>query len=224
MSKPRNGLPYIWCTWLTPFLSGDRNCWWAPFFQAHHQDIASPEDRSFDLTSWTAQHSAMVRARADELIAQGWTVYLEDQNDFKLKGKTAILSGKMDILAIKDQHVLVIDCKTGKEKDDAVWQVIIYLYAAPKHAAIREREDRASLTISGEVAYKHRRVEVPPLSDPRQAQSLPTLFAAIAKAAGHNVPDYRPSAKECRTCKISKADCAKRIELAEDPKTDVTEF
>lgn len=214
MALVRGGLPYIWVTWLTPFLAGERSCEWAPWFQSRHTDIASPEQRSFDLRMWTAEHNAMVKARADELRAEGYRVYLEDQNDFKLVGSTAILSGKADIVALKlipesggIYIVLMVDCKTGKEKDQDVWQVLIYTYAVPKKHPVFVGEDRSKFLIKGEVHYKTKRVEVPCINQ----QQADHLFKTIQRVAGQ-APERRPSHKECLGCKISREDCPDRIE------------
>jgi hypothetical protein len=61
----RNGLPYIWVTWLTKLLAGEDQCQYAPWFKAHFK--FDKVDRGFDLAAWTAEHAAMVRARAIEL-------------------------------------------------------------------------------------------------------------------------------------------------------------
>lgn len=52
---------------------------------------------SFDLAKWTAEHTQLVRARQATLEAQGFTVYTEAQNAFKLTSETGIqVSGKPD--------------------------------------------------------------------------------------------------------------------------------
>jgi hypothetical protein len=220
VSTKRNGLPYIWVSWLTPFIAGERNCWFAPWFQSRHSNIASPEERSVDLTVWTAEHNKMLHERVEELKADGWTVYVEDQNDFKLRGVTATLSGKIDILAIKGTNVLIIDCKTGREKDADRWQVLIYLYAAPRfHPALKERPNKAYMHYSGEVQYKNKRVYVPG----SRSDLNGLIFKGIASVAGAQ-PDTTPSGKECRYCKLSKADCPDRIEQGSDPTTATEDF
>lgn len=219
MAVARGGLPYFWTTWITPFLAGERSCEWSPWFQSRHTEIAEPEDRSFDLRMWTAEHNAMVHARAAELKEQGWTVYLEDQNDFKLKGSTGILSGKADIVAARGFDRLVVDCKTGREYDKDVWQVIIYLYAIPRKHPAFVGYDQSQIRFTGEVQYKKKRVAVPALTETQKEH----LFATIRRFAGDVEPERRPSFKECRGCKISKADCPVRVETEEQP-TEVREF
>jgi CRISPR/Cas system-associated exonuclease Cas4 (RecB family) len=199
-------------------MAGERHCWYAPWFQARHSHIQDPRPRSTDLSQWTAEHGLMVQQRADQLRAEGWEVYLEDQNSFKLKGKQAILSGKIDILAIAPDRsrALVIDCKTGSEKDADLEQVVIYCYAAPKfHPAIR---CTPGLIVTGEVQY---RTQTKPIVPPPPAYVR--LFDAMARIVGPE-PPKAPSFAECRFCKLSKADCADRVDEDMQPQTEVQEF
>ena len=98
MSQPRDE-PYIWVTWLGKLLAGDAHCEWALWFRAHHT-YDKQKDETFDLTAWKAGHGEFVRVRAAELRAAGYTVFVEDQNRFALKGKAATVGGKPDIVAV----------------------------------------------------------------------------------------------------------------------------
>ena len=44
----------------------------------------------------------------------GYTVYVENQNSFRLRGRQATLGGKPDLIAVKNADAVIIDAKTGR--------------------------------------------------------------------------------------------------------------
>lgn len=75
-------------------------------------------------------------------------MWVEDQNKFTIRGRTATLAGKPDLVAIKGEVVRVIDCKTGSRKGSDFLQVLIYLLLLPRvHPECRGK------LLSGEVRY-----------------------------------------------------------------------
>ena len=74
---------YVWPSWVTSLISGDKSCVWSAWFKAHFTSYEKV-DSDFDLVKWTADHAALVRLRADELRAEGFIVTEEDQNAFKI--------------------------------------------------------------------------------------------------------------------------------------------
>ena len=87
---------------------------------------------------------------------QSYEVSVEGQNRFTLRGKTAVLGGKPDLIARKGDEAMVIDMKTGRPSPSHAVQVALYLYALPK-ALERYR----GLTFAGQVAYPDHTVDVP---------------------------------------------------------------
>lgn len=217
-TTPRHGKPYVYVTWITGVLAGDRDCAWAPWFKAHFRADKRP-DRTFDLAAWTAEHVAMVQARAAELVADGWRVTVEGANDFRLYGKTAILSGKPDIVAIRGAEVLVVDCKTGKQRHSDFWQVLVYMLALP-----RVREDVVGLRLSGEVCYRDQRITVTPeeLNGDREAR----IFDVLRQCGSDDRPAHAPSRHECAFCDITDSDCPERfVDMTpEEPVAVAAEF
>src|SRR5262249_51199295 len=137
----------------------------------------------------------------------GWTVTLEDQNEFKYEGATATLAGKPDIVATKGTLAKVIDGKTGRQRDSDIWQVFTYLFAFPKC-----RPDIVGgRQIDGEVHYNagDERVDVPhsDLSDERVAH----LVKLIRLVASDTPPAKAPSRHECERCNIGPSDCPERF-------------
>jgi len=142
VATPRNG-SYIWVTWITGLLSGDRHCLWSAWYRAHFKDYER-RPTSFDLAAWTATHAEMVRTRADALRAEGYEVYVEDQNKFCLRGRAATLGGVPDLVALKDapdggREALVVDCKSGRQRNSDFFQVLTYMLVLPlTHPALRD--------------------------------------------------------------------------------------
>lgn len=203
MSVARGGRPYVWVTWLTAFLAGEAHCQWAPWFKARHRYTKVPTD--FDLAAWSAEHDALVTARAHALTADGWLVRVEDQNAFKVIGQTAVLSGKPDIAAIRSGELLVVDCKTGQQRHKDWWQMLVYFYACELVAPLGDWT-----TMRGELQYLDRTVpvEFDALTPARRSRIIETLQAVGQPLA----PASTPSAKECGFCDITGGDCSARVE------------
>lgn len=209
----RSGLPYVWPTWLTGLLSGDKQCQWALWYRAHFK-YEKRRDDSFDSASWSAGHQALAMRRLKELSADGWTVKVEAQNDFRLKGKTALLSGKPDLIATRGNEALVVDAKTGRQRASDFWQVLIYMVAVPRSVPDIPR-------LRGEVCYEHTSVDIAPEElTPEREESI---FAMLRLAGQDTAPAHTPSRNECRFCDI--ADCRERFnETAEEHFVEVANF
>lgn len=198
--------PYIWTTWLTGLLSTDDSCRWAGWFKAHFT-FTKVERPDTALTKWKAEHGDMVSARAAQLVADGWTVTIEDQNKFTLRGKTATLSGKPDILATKAGELRVVDCKSGSRKDKDFWQVAIYLVMLPlTHPALVF--DRR---LVGELVYRDQVITIQPEEMTPDVKAR--ITAQILESGGLLPPAKVPSERECGFCDIGTADCDARLEL-----------
>jgi len=195
--------PFVWVTWLSKLMAGERQCQWASWFRSHYEWNKVPS--GCDLARWTADHAELLRSRRAALEAQGFTVYAEDQNSFTLTGKTGIeVSGKPDIVAIRGQEAYVEDCKTGTPRHSDHLQVLVYMLSLPHvegHCKGRKLE--------GRIVYKNMVVDVP-LS--RIDNVLRELFRKTILTIGGPEPAKKvPSWGECRYCDISKADCPERI-------------
>jgi hypothetical protein len=208
----RPGVPYVWCSWLVKALAGESQCLYQPWLKAHFKYDKRP-DTTFNLAAWTAEHDALVQTRAKELRSQGWIVTLERQNALKLQGKTAILAGQPDLVAVRDGDTLVVDGKTGQQRHADWWQVLIYMLILP-----RVREDLVGLR--GEVCYKDHRIAVEPheLTTAR-AESI---YALVREVAATIPLPTMPSQKECAWCDI--ADCQARYVETGHERVLVSEF
>ena len=167
--------PYIWVTWLTKLMEGESQCLWASWFRAHYKWDKLPGE--FDLAKWTAEHNALVHARRKQLQAEGVTVYVEDQNSFRIEGKTGIVvSGKADIVAVTEEAAFVEDCKTGNPKNSDHMQVMIYLLMLP--VAVDHCKGRS---LEGRIAYKDSTIDVP---SSKIADGLKQLFKKTVLKVG----------------------------------------
>jgi hypothetical protein len=196
-TSPRSGLPYVWVTWLTSLLCGDAQCFYAPWFKSHFKYDKVPSD--FSLAAWQVEHAALVQEAAERMKVDGWTVTLENQNAFRLTGKTAILAGKPDAIGRKGNRVRIVDCKTGQPSNRDWVQVCIYLIAVPL------AWNRPGLVVEGEVVYKTHTVSIAH-EEPQQVRDR--LFALLRRVGSDVRPDPVPSERECEWCDI--AECAVR--------------
>lgn len=215
--------PYIWVTWITGLLAGDDLCQWAAWFKAHNQgyDKRARSDGAL-LVQWKAAHAEQVRDRAAQLQAEGWLVFLEQQNRLRLRGHVAELAGAADIVAVKmpaegagpkaPVEALIVDVKSGKERDKDVWQVFVYMRFLPLvHDVLRHYQDR--LVLHGEVRYPNGSVEFNGKSINEKSQAR--IKAVIQTVAGVDQPRRVPSESECLYCDI--AQCPDRIVSTRTP-------
>ena len=126
--------PYIWATWLPRLLTGDRSCEWAIWFKARYQGWTR-QPKGFDQSQWLLDHTALLNQTKAEWEERGYVVYVEAQNSFRLRGRTATLAGRPDLIVDRDDDALIIDVKTGQEQPWHTVQLQIYQYALPNSAA-----------------------------------------------------------------------------------------
>lgn len=205
VDRPRRE-PYVWVTWLTKLLAGESRCVWRTWYKACFKYEKRPEDESRKgfFAEWTAKHDALQQARIKSLEAAGYLVRMEEAAEFKLKGKAGTLSGKPDIVAIKDAApILVEDTKAGRQRESDAWQVLIYLLALPL-TWLRG----ADQPLQGNVVYKDQRiVPVRALAGPER-EAISNLLKTVTNRDVE--PARAPSWSECRYCDI--ANCPERVE------------
>ena len=132
----------------------------------------------FDLAQWRIRHTALLNEQKAEWLDSGCTVYVEDQNAFRLRGCSATLAGKPDLIVVNNNsnHARVINVKAGQGQDWHRIQVMIYLYAIP-HALPQYR----NFSIAGEVVYPRGTRRIPQGGLPTSfAQDLTKLFHSLA--------------------------------------------
>jgi CRISPR/Cas system-associated exonuclease Cas4 (RecB family) len=203
MATRRTGKAAIWVTWLAKLLGGHR-CIYSAWFKSHYR-YDKFEEQALDLVKWNREHNALMAARVKELEADGWTVMVEDQNAFKLEGEVAVVAGKPDIVATKPGQVLVVDGKTGRERESDLWQVLFYLFAIPK-----SRPDLKG-DLVGEVQYAKGDVRITVTPADLDETRMEQLVGLIKTVAGSVPPPKAPSRAECKVCNIGHRDCPQRV-------------
>ena len=196
--------PNVWATTPAKLMAGDQQCQFAAYLKAKYRVPKRPSD--FDLATWTAEHNTMVQARAKSLKAEGYTVYLEGQNAFRLVGKTgAVLAGRPDIVAVRGDEALVVDCKTGQPRAGDTYQVLLYMYVLPK-----SHDTCTGKAVSGEIMYTTGSVDIPP--EAVNEAFIAQFGATMQQILADEPPLAAPSFYECRFCDIGAAHCPYRVD------------
>ena len=203
--------PSIWATWLPRLLTGENSCEWAIWFKAHYQNWERvPSD--FDQAQWMLNHTALLNERRANWEIGGYSVEVEGQNGFHLRGRSATLSGKPDIIAHRDDEAVIVDAKTGHESPSHAVQVMIYLYAVP-----RAFERYRNAKLRGQVTYRDHTTLIS--AEAVDDQFIQNLGALIRRLSADEPARRVPSRQECRFCDISAADCPDRVEAVPEPES-----
>ncbi len=198
MAQLRATGPYVWVTWLPRLLSGESSCEWASWFKAQHEGWSRmPSD--FDQTGWLLNHTTLLNEQRERWELQGYSVLTEGQNSFNLRGSSAVLAGKPDLVARRRDQITVIDAKTGRPRPAHSAQVLIYMYALP-----RALERYKGLRTAGQVAYPDHAVDVP--TDAVDRRFVENLGGLIHRLASQMPARRVASPAECRFCEITPAD------------------
>ena len=208
--------PYIWATWLARLLAGEAHCDWAGWFRSHYQDWVKPTS-DFDSARWMMDHTALVKEARESREALGYQVFTEDQNSFTLRGKSATLAGKPDLIAVKGNDLVIVDAKTGRPNPAHSAQVMIYQYALPKAL-----EQYRGIEFRGHVIYPDGNIQIPVSGLDRKF--IDRLGALIRRLADENPARRVPSASECRWCDITREDCPERVEEIEATEGTTEDF
>ena len=69
---------------------------------------------TFDATTWQLNHTALLNQIRTRLEGENETVFTENQNAFTLRGSSATLGGKPDLITSSDKSGTIYDAKTGR--------------------------------------------------------------------------------------------------------------
>ena len=216
MAQLRATGPYIWVTWLPRLLSGGSSCEWSSWFKVQHEGWSwSRMPSDFDQTDWLLNHTALLNQLRENWELQGYSVLTEGQNSFNLRGSSAVLAGKPDLVARRRDQITVIDAKTGRPSPAHTAQVLIYMYALPLAL-----ERYKGLSIAGQVAYPDHVVDI--RADAVEGRFVENLGGLIRRLASQMPARRVPSPGECRFCEITPADCPDRADEGPPPEEGTT--
>lgn len=205
LPKPRPK-QFIWVTWLAKVLAEETKCIYSIQQLTNYQFPKQPNN--YD----SSEHDEKVIQRAIILQEQGFTVYVEYQNSFKVNGKTydVCVSGRPDIVAVKDDWVIVEDIKTGKRKNSHKMQVLLYMLLLPLAS---ETQDICHKQIPhGRLIYSDGIVDIPAWQvDDKFRKRLREAIATISTSKSLKP---KPSYWECRYCSISHAHCQAKMAIS----------
>ena len=206
MPTPRSS-PWVTVTQLKRLLVGESQCEWASWFMAHYQrapDEYVPSD--FNTAQYNMNHTALMRVVRARLEGDGYEVFSEGQNDFRLLGNTgAYLAGRPDFIAIKDTTGMIVDAKTGQPRDSDSAQVLLYMWAVPR--ALVQFKD---VDFTGRLVYPTHTLDISNRSI--DANFIANFGDLMKRVIAAEPARLIPSGGECRFCNITQANCDKRIE------------
>src|SRR5262249_15758054 len=150
-------------------------------------------------SEWKEEHNQMVEEQAAALRADGYMVSVEKENSFKVHGKNGVtLSGTPDLVAVREGHVIVIDCKTGQQRHSDEQQVLIYMRMLPLYSSRYQ-----GLVIRGRVQYRDSpQVDLGP--EKLNTQFDTKLRDVMNYVTGAAEPGRTPSLQECGYCKLTQ--------------------
>ena len=196
--------PYIWVTWLTKLLVGENSCEWAAWFRSRHEIWSYEKVQStFDATTWQLNHTALLNPIRTRLKGENETILTENQNAFTLRGSSATLGGKPDLITSSDKSGPIYDAKTGRPSPSHHIQIMVYMYAVP-----RALGQYKGVSFDGKVVYEDHEVQIP--STAIDQSFIDNLGQLIRRVAGATPARKVPSPMECGFCNITKADCPER--------------
>ena len=204
MAELRAGGPYIWITWLTKLLVGENSCEWSAWFKAQHEGWSWQKVPStFDPAAWQIEHTAKINEYRQKWEEHGYTVFTENQNSFVLRGRSAVLGGKPDLIARMGDAGTIIEIKTGQPSPSHSVQAMLYMYGVP-----RALGQYRGMKFSGKIVYPDHEVDIPASAiDDKFVGNMSQLVLRLASAT----PARKvPSPMECGFCNITSLDCAER--------------
>ena len=201
-------------------LSEEDSCEWrAQFLSRHTWDSweKMPDAEGEGLANWKLRHPEVLFETREKWRADDYTVYSENENRFRLKGRAGTLFiGKPDLVARKGDEGIIIDVKTGMPREADIFQVMCYMWGVP----LDQNLNHHGVKFDGLLVYDDgttRRISAAAIDE----AFVERLGRLITRVAGEAPAVKAPSWQECQFCKITSTDCPERVE--EEPEATGTE-
>ena len=165
------------------------------------------------------EHTSLVNNEREALERIGYNVYIESQNLFRLKGQTATIVGKPDLIGEKYHEILISDAKTGKPEP--------FPPGAGAHLPVRCSQDLPAVTGQGHPRPGQVRYPDSYAGSPASAvnpEFVGNMGALIRRLAADESARRALSPQEYRFCDISKEDCPARIDVDYVPEGATDDF
>ena len=204
MPTAQRDFPYIWATWLPRLLTSENSCEWAIWFKAHYRDWPKPPS-DFDQAQWLLDHTALLNEQKPHWEASGYDVFVERQNSFQIRGQTATLAGRPDLLVVNDDHASIIDVKPRPRET---------LARCPDHD-LPVRNSKSPAAVPAHQFSRRGRVPDPHRTSAQGRTARPVRPQPRIRhphARRRPAASTRSSRAECRFCDITAADCPGRVD------------
>lgn len=152
------------------------------------------------------EHTTLLNRTREQFEEQGYAVFSEDTNKFKVTSKSGrvTIGGTPDLIAIGDRP-LIVEVKSGKEQDYHKAQLLMYMHYVPLASNLPYRD----LTFDGVLVYNNK-IEHVPATDLNDFR--PHLKELLGYVVREKPATKIPSWKNCRFCKLTSEDCPEKIE------------
>ena len=109
MTRPRSA-PYLYVTWISRPLVGEKNCLLAFWYKANNQGYPKASS-DFNSAKWNMEHTDLMNELVEKLEEQGCQVFIESQNSFKVESPRSgvVISGKPDVIAVHPNGRVIRD-------------------------------------------------------------------------------------------------------------------
>ncbi|HUV01945.1 MAG TPA: PD-(D/E)XK nuclease family protein [Desulfobacteria bacterium] len=113
---------------LSRLISGDEACLFKIWYKMRHKEATAQLSKS--LVQWKINHTKMLKDLSNGLEKRGGRIKKEEYVKLDVSGGTLV--GRVDLLHIADDEVVIYDCKGGRQSASHHVQMMIYLYMVDK--------------------------------------------------------------------------------------------
>ena len=148
----------------------------------------------------------MLRLCTKAYEAQGFSVTVERQNDFRLNLAGAAISGRPDLVTSRDDESIIVDVKAANPNLSHEIQVMLYMAWLPladgRYQGIR---------LQGQVYYgEDNGIDIPATEIDHRFKEI--TAGLITRLTSKTPARKAPSPSECRFCPINSLYCPERRE------------